>query len=88
MEVLLEKKLDDYTRVTLFLRAFKIRAGDKICKRYEIDLEEPDTYQKKCEEVKQAAMEWSAAEGSQRIKLFREEEDESDLEEAAPQLKS
>lgn len=39
-EILMEKRrLDEFTRITLFLRAFKIRTGDKICKKCEVDLE-------------------------------------------------
>jgi len=82
-----KRRLDEWTRITLFLRAFKIKVGDKICKRCEIDLENSDTLVDKWEEIKQTALEWSEDEGSQMTQFFREEEDESFEEAAAPPLK-
>ena len=50
------RKLSEYGRVTLFLHAFLDEIGNKLCKRCNIDLDDPNTIDKVFSKLKRGAL--------------------------------
>src|SRR5258705_11495409 len=78
------RKLSEYRRVTLFLHAFSDSIGNKLCKRCNIDLDDPDTTDTVFPELKREALDLCVKEESQMQKLRKQiefdfEDDEADV---------
>src|SRR5258706_7507093 len=78
------RKLSEYRRVTLFLHAFSDGIGNKLCKRCNIDLDDPDTTDTVFPELKREALDLCVKEESQMQKLRKQiefdfEDDEADV---------
>ena len=58
------RKLSEYRRVTLFLHAFSDEIGNKLCKRCNIDLDDPDTTDRVFPEPKREALFLSHPQGA------------------------
>ena len=71
---LLEKNiLNEYRRVTLFLQAFSNRIGNKLCKKCDIDLDDPTTITDAVfENLKEEALTMCAEKDDQMSKLWRQ----------------
>jgi hypothetical protein len=72
---LLEKNiLNEYRRISLFLLAFPIRIGNKLCKKCNIDLEDPTTITNQIfETLRQEASSMYEEEDTQMSKLLEQE---------------
>src|SRR5258705_9945298 len=78
------RKLSEYRRVTLFLHAFSHSIGNKLCKRCNIDLDDPDTTDTVFPELKREALDLCVKEESQMQKLRKQiefdfKDDEADV---------
>ena len=62
------RKLSKYRRVTLFLHAFSGEIGNKLCKRCNIDLDDPNTIDRVFSELKREALDLCMTEESQMQK--------------------
>ena len=63
--------INQHTRVFLFLQAFSDKVGDKLCKRYKIDIEDPTTTVEVWEELKKEALKVSTKVDSQMSRLWK-----------------
>ena len=78
------RKLSEYRRVTLFLYTFSDEISNKLCKRCNIDLDNPDITDRVFPKLKREALDLCVKEESQMQKLRRQiefefEDDEADV---------
>ena len=76
------RKLSEYRRVTLFLHTFSDEIGNKLCKRCNIDVDDPNTTDRVFPELRREALDLCIKEESQMQKLRRQIEFDFEDEEA------
>ena len=79
------RKLSEYRRVTFFLHAFSDKIGNKLCKRCNIDLDDPNITDRVFPELKREALDLCVTEVSQMQKLRRQIE--FDIEDEAADVR-
>ena len=70
LDYLVKKRvISEYRRVILFLQAFNNKIGDKLCRKYNIDMEDPDTTDNAFADLKRDALNLCCDDDSQMTKM-------------------
>src|SRR5258706_15503090 len=75
-DYLIRKRIiSEYRRVILFLQAFNNKIGDRLCKKHNIDMEDPDTTDNVFADLKKDALNLCYDDDSQMTKMWKKEQE-------------